>query len=117
MIRNWTLRIATRYVKMTLVGHIHTETKTLIVEDHLSLLSLPLHSSPHTHIVSQTLPALAISTLQSPLLHRTQPYLVDGIFPPNIDKETIHSLHFEAVEWTVASPQLLSRGLYPHRLL
>ena len=39
VIQNQALRIATGCVKMTPIGHLHTETKTLPVNDHLSLIS------------------------------------------------------------------------------
>ena len=42
-------------------------------------------------------------TLQSLLLHRVQPYLVDGTLPPNTYRDTIQSLHSEAVDRAVAS--------------
>ena len=44
-------------------------------------------------------------TLQSLFLHRLQPYLVDGTLPPNTYKDTLRSLHTEAVGRSVASLQ------------
>ena len=110
VIQNQALRIATGCVKMTPIGHLHTETKTLPVNDHLSLISTqflaralqPTHPS-HPYVTTPPGPRNMKHTLQSLLLHRVQPYLVDGILPPNTYRDTIQSLHSEAVDRAVAS--------------
>ena len=116
-IQNSALRIATGCLKMSPIQHLHSETKTLPVKDHLSLISTqflaralqPTHPS-HPYVTTPPGPRNMKNTLQSLFLHQVQPYLVDGILPPNTYRDTISSLHFEAVDRVVGS-------LQPNRVL
>ena len=109
-IQNSALRISTGCVKMSPIDHLHAETLTLPVHNHLSLLCsqfltralLPSHVS---HPIVTTLPAPRTkkSTLQSKFLPDVAPYTVGGIIPPDAYKSTIKSLHTGAVARAIAS--------------
>ena len=95
---------------MSPIQHLHSETKTLPVKDHLSLISTqflaralqPTHPS-HPYVTSPPGPRSMKNTLQSLFLHQVQPYLVDGTLPPDTYRNTISSLHSEAVDRTMGS--------------
>ena len=112
IIQNSALRIATGCLKMSPIQHLHSETKVLPVQEHLSLICTqflaralqPTHPS-HPHVVSPPGPRNMKDTLQSLFLPQVQPHLVEGILPPNSYRQTISSLHSEAVGRVLASSQ------------
>ena len=88
-LQNTTLHIATGCGKTTPTGHLHAEAQVLPLHDSLSLLSTqflaralqPIHPS-HTLVTSPTGPRNMKNTLQSLLILRVEPYIVDGVVPP-----------------------------------
>ena len=105
VIQNTALRIATGCHKRTSAGHLHAETQILPVGESLSLLCTqylasalrPSHVS-HAIVTRDSGPRTIKNTLQSKFLDRVRPHLTDGIIPEDQYKETIRSLHQEAVQ-------------------
>ena len=62
----------------------------------------PTHPS-YNLVTSEPGPRYMKNTLQSLLIRRVEPYMEDGIIPPNSYKETIRSLHIDAVSRAVRS--------------
>ena len=109
-LQNAALRVATGCVKMTDIGHLHSETSVLPVRDHLSLLSsqflarclIPSHPS-HSIVTAPSGPRNMKQTLQSRFLPTVAPYLTNGTLPPTTFKATLKSLHTSAVSSTISS--------------
>ena len=100
-------------MKMSCIGHLHAETLTLPVKDHLSLLCaqflartlIPSHPS-HPITTSPSGSREIAKTLQSRFLPTVTPYLTRGTLPPNSYKTTLQSLHTSAVNSAIASRPL-----------
>ena len=109
-LQNSALRIATGCVKMTDPHHLHTETQTLPVSDHLSLLCaqflsrtlIPSHPS-HLFTSAPSGPRNIRHTLQSKFLPTVAPYLTNGTLPPDQYKPTLQALHTSAVRSAIDS--------------
>ena len=103
-LQNSALRIATGCVKMTDPHHLHTETQTLPINDHLSLLCsqflartlIPSHPS-HPFTTAPSGPRNIRHTLQSRFHPAVAPYLSNGALPPTQYKPTLKALHSSAV--------------------
>ena len=95
---------------MTDIGHLHTETQSLPVKDHLSLLCsqflarthIPSHPS-HALTTASSGPRTIRHTLQSKFLPSVTPYLTNGVLPPNDYKPTLQALHTTAVLSAISS--------------
>ena len=95
---------------MTGVDHLHAETQSLRVYDHLSLLSsqflartlVPSHPS-HPITTASSGPRTIRQTLQSRFLPNLTPYLTRGTVPPDHYKHIIQSLHTTAVTSAIAA--------------
>ena len=105
-IQNKALRVITGSHKMADQQHLHTETKTLPVKDHLDLLCRQyLISSlrqdhpcyPYVTADSGARAGQRVPTLQSRFLPDVQNLLVGGTTPPNDYKKIIAELHTTAV--------------------
>ena len=90
-IQNSALCIATGYVKMASIDHLHEETEMLPVQNHFSIicsqyLTRALHPSNPSHSVV-TFPSGSRDmkqTIQSRFQHYIAPHLSSGILPPPI---------------------------------
>ena len=106
-IQNKALRIISGSLMMSSIPHLHAETKTLPVKEHLDMLckqflvSSLRPSHPSYHYV--TLPsgpraAHRVPTLQSRYLHTIQQYLTNGQTPPGEYESIIRSIHTSSVQ-------------------
>ena len=117
IIQNTALRIATGCHKRASLGHLHTETQTLPVVDHLGLLCSqylasalrPSHPS-HAIVTRNSGPRTIKTSLQSKFLPSIAHHLTNGITSPDDYDNIITSLHTEAVQSAIQS-------FPPHRFL
>jgi hypothetical protein len=107
-VQNKALRVATGCVKKSPIPHIHSETHVLPVPDHLHLLSSQYLASclrdQHPCHLTVTRPTGARDmkhTLRSRCLPKVEPYLTDGVLPPEDYKQTLTRLHTDAVTNTI----------------
>ena len=110
VVQNNALRIATGCVKRTDMHHLHDETQVLPVSHHLALLCSqflaralqPQHPSRGV-VTSPSGPRTMKQTLYSRFHHRVEPYTVNGTVPPDTYRNTIRSIHTDAVSQALAS--------------
>jgi hypothetical protein len=109
-IQNSALRIATGSHKMAFTSHLHAETNTLPVSDHLSLLcsqflasALRPHHPSFPTVTSLSGPRHMKHTLQSRFLPSLVPYLHNGTIRPDSYRQTIKALHTAAVTSAIAA--------------
>ena len=108
IIQNSALRIATGCVRMTPIDHLHTETKTLKVEEHLKMLCSqylgtyfqPNHAS-FPVVTANSGPRRKKKTLQLSFADQVSDLLVDGCVEDI--KEARKVIHTRAVEEAIAS--------------
>ena len=104
LVQNRALRLVTGCHSASAVDHLHTETETLPVGDHLELLSAQYLASaqhpehPAHHIVNLPPgPRRSKETLKTKVGHLVEPHLVNGIIPPGAHKPTIDKIHTKIV--------------------
>ena len=110
IIQNKALRIATGCYTASSADHVHHETKTLPMSEHLSLLSTqflanalkPLHVS-HAVVTTPLGPWRMKETLQSKFCDAVSPFLTDGVIPPASYNQVLTTLHTTAVAKAIAS--------------
>ena len=116
-IQNSALRIATGCHKRASLGHLHTETQVLPVENHLGLLCSqylasalrPSHPS-HAIVTRASGPRTIKTTLQNRFLPSIAQYLNNNITPPDSYQQIINNIHTDAVQQAI-------RQFPPHRFL
>ena len=116
-IQNSALRIATGCHKRASLGHLHTETQMLPVDNHLGLLCSqylasalrPSHPSFPT-VTRPSGPRTIKTTIQAKFTPSIAHLLSNGVTPPSSYDNIISTLHTEAVQSAIHS-------FPPHRLL
>ena len=110
VVQNNALRIATGCVKRTDMHHLHDETQVLPVSHHLALLcsqffarALQLQHPSRGVVTSPSGPRTMKQTLYSRFHHRVEPYTVNGTVPPDTYRNTIRSIHTDAISQLLAS--------------
>ena len=104
VVQNKALRTVTGCHMMTPIQHLHTETKELLVKDHLELLSSQYLASAmrvlhpnHAVVNLPPGPRQMKETLHSKCFHNVQPHLNDGIMFESNYKKSISAMHSAAV--------------------
>ena len=106
MIQNKTLRVVTGSLKMADQQHLHAETKTLPVKEHLNLLcqqylvsSLRQNHPSHQYVTSHSgaRAGQRVHTLQSRFLPDVQHLINNNLTPPSEYRKIIAELHSIAV--------------------
>ena len=117
IIQNRSLRLITGCHSASAIDHLHSETEILPVDQHLRLLSAqylaralqPGHVS-HDTVTLPSGPRRSKETLQSKCWDLVEPYLQDGVIPPNTYRDTLNKIHSKVVSDSITN-------ISPNRIL